>query len=125
MREDCKFYLNLMAATKRVTTVNAQVYYYVQHSESFVHLTGKKNNNIKFVDDIIHFLEFEMKLTEDLKRKGLLTESCENKFKDVISEDAFIALHNTFRYADFKRNKEVMRCLQGMQLLPLQMRSMI
>lgn len=123
MREDERFWLEMICAAGKVVKVEADICYYVQHPESFVHLIGKKHQNTLFVDNIVKYILFLRELLSRLKVELTISASCIDKFNDAIHGDSFIVLHNTFRYGSLKRNWQMMRCIKNLDVYPIRLKT--
>lgn len=119
MREDLQFYLEMLIEAGRVTTLNAQIYYYVQRPTSLVHLLGKVQQNSQFIDNIIDYIVFLSTSTLSLQQQGKVTEKYIQKINERKSEDAFIVLHNTFRFGNIKRNVKIVKKIKELDLYPI------
>lgn len=113
-REEYLFFLQMLLASGKVLTVDVDVYYYVQHPTSWVHLEGKVNHSEAYIGCILLYLKYltyiRIRLSEEGKvSTGLLAAMQNNEAANTLS-----ILTHKFRFSSIKANKEMidqLRCL--------------
>lgn len=117
--EEHLFFLQMLQASGRVLKVDVDVYYYVQHPTSWVHLGGAVNHREDYFGCILLYLRYLTKTREQLAEEGKvpsgLLEAMEKK-------EAFYALGvltSTFRFSTLKANKEMIDRLSDLGCYPI------
>ena len=121
MREDRKFFTEMIFKADRVISIDVTTYYYVQHPTSICHLLGKKKLNTLFVDNMLSYTNY-MRQTFERVKNSKISDECARKVNELISEEVFIILHNTFRYGTLSRNREVMQRIGTMHVYPIKIK---
>lgn len=122
MCEERHFFLQMMLVAKRVAKVNVDVYYYVQHPESWVHKEGKINHCNTYVDSITYFIQYLSKVHLELAPQNLVSEGCIQRMRYQMSELARAALLIMFRYSTLKYNLLYIKKLRAMGCYPIKQR---
>ena len=120
--EDSYYYLDMMRDVGRVGTVNAEIYYWVMHSTSLIHSSGK--DLIKHYDGfgnglfqhLSHLIDFRNYLTVHYKVPIQVLEAFENS-KD---NEVFSILLLYFRYFSYKENVLMTRKMIALGVYPIQ-----
>ena len=117
--EEHLFFLQMMLAAGKVLKVDLDVYYYVQHPTSWVHLEGRVYHNEAYVGCILSYLKFltqiRKQLTEEGKGSlGLLEAMQNNEAMNTLS-----ILTNKFRFSSVKANKEMINQLSSLGYYPI------
>ena len=99
--------------------MDVDVYYYVQHPNSWVHLEGRINHSEAFVGCMLSYLKFLTQIRKQLtdERKGSvgLLEAMKNS--EVMN--TFGILTNKFRFSTIKANKEMINQLRCLGYYPI------
>lgn len=119
--EDYYYYLDMMRDVGRIGTVNAVIYYWVMHSKSITHSSGRKL--IKRYDGFVnglfqhlsHLIDFRNYLTAHYKVPVQVYEAFEN-LKDG---EVFDILLLYFRYYSFKENVLMTRKMNALGVYPI------
>lgn len=119
--EDGYYYLDMMRDVGKIGTVNAEIYYWVMHSTSLTHSSGK--DLIKhyggYVNGLFqhlsHLIDFHNYLTIHYKVPIQVFEALENK-KDG---EVFDILLLYFRYYSFKENVLMTRKMDVLGVYPI------
>jgi glycosyltransferase involved in cell wall biosynthesis len=120
--EDYYYYLDMMRDVGRIGTVNAEIYYWVMHSKSITHSSGK--DLIKRYDGFVnglfqhlsHLIDFRNYLTAHYKVPVQVLEELDNS-KD---SEVFNILILYFRYYSFKENVLMTRKMNALGVYPIQ-----
>ena len=74
--EEHLFFLQMLLASGKVLKVDVDVYYYVQHPSSWVHLEGRVYNNEAYIDSMAVYLEYLTKTRRRLAEEELCRPDC-------------------------------------------------
>lgn len=118
MREDMKFFMDLILVARKIGKINVDAYYYIQNPTSLVHLLGKKELNEVFCKNIISYISYLNKKKNYFETKNVLHQKLKDVFDYRLSEDVFIVLINRFRYSSIKQNKETISEFRNQGLYP-------
>jgi glycosyltransferase involved in cell wall biosynthesis len=117
--EEYLFFLQMLLASGKVLKVDVDVYYYVQHPTSWVHLEGKVYHSEAFVGCMLSYLKFltriRKQLTEEGKGSSGLLEAMQNN--EVLN--TLCILSNKLRFSSIKANKEMIDQLSRLGYYPI------
>ena len=105
MNEDSSFLIDAILAAGLVASVDVEVYFYVQNSQSLIHLTGRVEQRERYVDNMMLFIR---KLTSIIENKEIVENmplDCLNNIKWVRNQKAFIMLFNACHLPTDKFNR--------------------
>lgn len=113
-REEDLFFLQMLLVSGKVLKVDVDVYYYVQHPTSWLHLEGRVYHSEAYIGCILSYLMFltqiRKQLTEEGKGSfGLLEAMQNNETMNTLS-----ILTNKCCFSSIRANKEMtnqLRCL--------------
>lgn len=98
----------------KVLKVDVDVYYYVQHPTSWVHLEGKVYNSEAYIGCIVVYLEYLTKTRRHLAEEGTVSAGLLEAMQKREANDTLGILTSKFRFASIKANHEMigqLRCL--------------
>ena len=121
-REEYLFFLQMLLAAGKVLKVDVDVYYYVQHPTSWVHLEGKINHTEEFIGCMVAFLEYLTKTRERLAEEGTVSAGLLEAMQKREASDTFSILTNKFRYSSIKANAEMIGQLRRSGYYPIRLR---
>ena len=119
MREEFLFYLQMMQVAGPVTTVDVDVYFYIQYPTSWVHSEGKKKNHKRYIQCMFTFLKYLKGFKEDQNVKSAVSDQCKKQLDSFFGSETFIILHNIFRYSSVKDNVSMIRQLKSIGAYPI------
>lgn len=119
MREEFLFFLQMMLAAGTVARADVDVYYYVQHATSWVGSLGKKKNHERYIECMLQFSDYLKDVRERLKAKYGEDAPYLEAMERLQSAEAFIMLHNTFRYGSLSNNVQIIRTLKNKEFYPI------
>ena len=122
-REEHLFFLQMMLAAGKVMKVDVDVYYYVQHPTSWVHLTGKKEHTEGYIRCMVVFLRYLHQTRLDLASAGSVSTECLEAMERAEAQDAISILSNSFRYTSVKDNVGMIRQLRNLGYYPIRERA--
>ena len=118
-REEYLFFLQILLAAGKMLKVDVDVYYYVQHLTSWVHLEGKVNHNEAFIDCMATYLEYLTKTRKWLAEEGTVSAGLLEAMQKSEALDTFNILTNKFRFPTIKQNKEIIERLRYSGFYPI------
>ena len=118
-REEHLFFLQMLLASDKVLKVDVDVYYYVQHPTSWLHLEGRVYHHEDFVGSILSYLKFLTKIRKQLTEEGkgsfgLLEAMQNNEAMNTLS-----ILTDTFLFSSIKANREMIAQLSCLGYYPI------
>ncbi len=119
MREEFLFYLQMMLVAGPVARTDVDVYYYVKHQTSWINSLGKKKNHERYIQCMFRFSEYLKGVREELRSRYGEHAPYLEAMERLQSSEAFIMLHNTFRYGTVRNTADVIRKLKAHQLYPI------
>lgn len=118
-REEYMFFLQMLLASGRVLKVDVDVYYYVQHPFSWVHLEGKVNYTEAYIGCIVAYLEYLTKTRRCLAEEGTVSAGLLEAMQRMEANEALVILTNRFRFSSIKSNKEMINQLSDLGYYPI------
>ena len=118
-REELLFFLQMLLVSGKVLKVDVDVYYYVQHPSSWVHLEGKINHTKAYFGCMVAYLEYLTKTCRRLEEEGTVSAGLLEAMQKSEARDTFIILINIFRLASLKANKEIIAQLRQSGYYPI------
>ena len=94
MNEDSSFLIDAILVAGPVASVDVEVYFYVQNTQSLIHLTGRVEQRERYADNMMLFVR---KLTSIIENKEIVENmplGCLDNIKWVRNQKAFIMLYN-------------------------------
>ena len=118
-REEYLFFLQMLLASGKVLKVDVDVYYYVQHPTSWVHLEGKIYHSEAFVGCMLSYLKFLTRIRKQLtdERKGSV--GLWGAMQNFEAMNTLGILTNKFRFSTIKANKEMINQLRCLGYYPI------
>lgn len=120
-REDYLFYLQMIMVARKVLIVDADVYYWVQHSSSVTHLKSK--NRLSKIDSICNGIIIYVEYLVDLKKKLLVKDADHIKTIEAIKwlqdRDIYTLLLLYFKYFSLKENIIMIKHLKSIGAYPI------
>lgn len=117
--EEHLFFLQMLQASGRVLKVDVDVYYYVQHPTSWVHLEGKVNHTEEYIDCMVAYLEYLTNTRIRLTEEGTASAGLLEAMRNSEARDTFSILTNKFRFSSIKTNKELIEQLRHLGYYPI------
>lgn len=105
MNEDSCFLIDAILAVGPVASVDVEVYFYVQNSQSLIHLTGRVEQRERYVDNMMLFIRKLTSIIENKEIVGNMPLDCLNNIKWVRNQKAFIMLFNACHLPTDKFNR--------------------
>lgn len=118
-REEHLFFLQMLLAAGKVLKVDVDVYYYVMHPTSWVHLEGKVNHTEAYIGCMVVFMEYLTKTRKRLAEEGDVAPGLLEAMEKSEASDAFSILTNKFRYSSIEANKEMIGQLRRSGYYPI------
>jgi len=118
-REEYLFFLQLMLASGKLLKVDVDVYYYVQHPTSWVHLEGKINNTEAYIGCILLYLNYLTRVRKRLAEEGKVSSGLLEAMQKKEVIDTFNILTNKFRFSSIKANLEMIGQLRRSGYYPI------
>lgn len=118
-REERLFFLQMLLVAGKVLKVDVDVYYYVQHPTSWVHLVGLINHTEAYIACMFVYLEYLTKTRKRLVEKGTASAGLLDAMQKTEASDTCSILTNTFRYSSIKANKDMIGQLRRSGYYPI------
>lgn len=118
-REECLFFLQMLLASGKVLKVDVDVYYYVQHPTSWVHLEGKVYHSEAYVGCQVVYLEYLTRTRKRLAEDGKVSPGLLEAMQKGEAIEALYILINKFRFSSIKANKEMINQLSYLEYYPI------
>lgn len=118
-REEYLFFLQMLLASGKVLKVDVDVYYYVQHPTSWVHLEGKVYHCEAFVGCMLSYLKFLTQIRKQLTEEGKGSVGLWRAMQNFEAMNTLGILTNKFRFSSIKANKEMMNQLRCLGYYPI------
>lgn len=112
--EEHLFFLQMLLVSGKVLKVDVDVYFYVQHPTSWVHLEGKIYHSEAYIGCILLYLKYLTQIREQLAEEGKVSSGLLEAMQNMEANDSLVILGNKFRFSSLKVNKEMidqLRCL--------------
>lgn len=116
--EDVDFMVDACIKAQRVSYVNVDVYYWVQHPQSISHYAGMVSMTERFLHDMLWYVE---------KRKTMLRQANDllpsfMKWLDFnVNRHAYRILSTSLKYLNYEQNLEMVNRLDALDLYPISM----
>ena len=95
MNEDSSFLIDAVLAAGPVASVDVEAYFYVQNSQSLIHLTGRVEQKERYADNMMSFIRKLTSIVEDKETVKNMSLDCLKNIEWVRNQKAFIMLYNT------------------------------
>lgn len=118
-REEHLFFLQMLLAASKVLKVDVDVYYYMQHPTSWVHLEGKINHTGAYIDCMVAYLEYLTKTRKRLAEEGTVSAGLIEAMQKSEAIEALYILTHKFRHSSIKANKEMIAELRRLGYYPI------
>lgn len=118
-REEHLFFLQMLLASGKVLKVDVDVYYYLQHPTSWLHLEGKVNHTEAYIGCMFVYLEYLSKTRRRLAEEGTVSAGLLEHMQKSETSDTFSILTNIFRFSSIKANKEMIGRLRRSGYYPI------
>lgn len=118
-REEYMFFLQMLLASGKVLKVDVDVYYYVQHPTSWVHLQGKAYHLEAYVGCFLLYLKYLTHIREILTEEGTAPFGLLEAMRNREATDSLLILANNFRFSSIKSNKEMIDRLRRLGYYPI------
>lgn len=118
-REEHLFFLQMLLVSGKVLKVDVDVYYYVQHPTSWVHLEGRVNHTEAYIGCILLFLKYLTQVRKQLTEEGKVSSGLLEAMQKNEAMDTFSILTNKFRYSSINANKEIIGQLYELGYYPI------
>lgn len=118
-REEYMFFLQMLLASGRVLKVDVDVYYYVQHPTSWVHLQGKAYHLETYVGCFLLYLKYLTHIREKLTEEGTAPFGLLEAMRNREATDSLLILANNLRFSSIKTNKEMIDRLRRLGYYPI------
>ena len=118
-REEYLFFLQMLLASGKVLKVDVDVYYYVQHPTSWVHLEGKVYHSEAYIDCMVAYLEFLTKTRRRLAEEGTVSAGLLEAMQKREANETLVILTNKFRFASIKANNDMIGQLRRLGYYPI------
>lgn len=118
-REEHLFFLQMLLAAGKMLKVDVDVYYYVQHPTSWLHLEGKVNYSKAYIGCMATYLDYQARTRKRLTEEGMASAGLLEEMLDSEASDTFCILTNTFRYSSIRANKEMIEQLKRSGYYPI------
>ena len=109
----------MLLASRKVLKVNVDLYYYVQHPKSWVHLEGRVYNSEAYIGCMVVYLEYLTKTRRRLAEEGTASAGLLEAMQKREAEEALSILTNKFRFASIKANNEMIGYLRRLGYYPI------
>ena len=120
--EEYLFFLQMMLAAGTVVKVNVDVYYYVQHPTSWIHLEGRVYNCVAFIDCKVSFLQYLSQTRRRLAKESVASPLLLAAMQKAEAIKTLSVLSNTFLYLPVKDNAAMVRKLRDLGYYPISLR---
>ena len=117
--EEHMFFLQMLLASGKVLKVDVDVYYYVQHPTSWVHMEGKVNHSEAYVGCMLVYLKYLTKTREQLSKEGKVAFGLLEAMQKNEAFNTVCILTNYFRFSSVKANKEMIGLLSELGYYPI------
>jgi len=118
-REEYLFFLQMLLVSGKVLKVDVDVYYYVQHPTSWVHLEGKIYHNESYVGCILLYLKYLTQIRKQLAEDGRGSFGLLEAMHNNEALNTLIILANKLRFSSIKANKEMIAQLSCLGYYPI------
>ena len=118
-REEYLFFLQMLLASGKVLKVDVDVYYYVQHPTSWVHLEGRVYHTEAYVGSTLSYLKFLTQIRKQLTEEGKGAFGLLEAMQNYEAMNTLSILTNKFRFSSIKSNKEMIGQLRCMGYHPI------
>lgn len=117
--EEYLFFLQMMLVSGKVLKVDVDVYYYVQHPTSWVHLEGRVYHSEAFIGSILSYLMFLTQIRKQLTEEGKGSSGLLEAMRNNEAMNTLSILTKKFRYSSIKANKEMINQLRRLGYYPI------
>lgn len=118
-REEYLFFLQMLLVSGKVLKVDVDVYYYVQHPTSWVHLEGKVYHSEAYIGSILLYLKYLTQIRKQLAEDGRGSFGLLEAMQNNEAMNTLIILANKFRFSSIKANKEMIAQLSCLGYYPI------
>lgn len=118
-REEYLFFLQMLLASGKVLKVDVDVYYYVQHPTSWMHLEGELYHTEAYIGCMVDYLEYLTKTRRRLAEEGTVSAGLLEAMQNKEAKETLGILTNKFRLASIKSNKEMIDRLRSLGYYPI------
>lgn len=117
--EEHLFFLQMMLASGKVLKVDVDVYYYVQHPSSWLHLEGRVYHSEAFDRCILLYVRNLTQVRRRLEKERNVPFDLLEAMQNTESSDALSVLTNKFRFSSIKASKEMIDQLSNLGYYPI------
>ncbi len=117
--EEHLFFLQMLLASGKVLKVDVDVYYYVQHPTSWVHLEGRVYHSEAYIGCILIYLKYLTQIRKQLTEEGKASFGLLEAMQKREADDTLVILTNKLRFASIKDNKEMIDQLRQLEYYPI------
>ena len=114
--EDVDFMIDACVKAQRVSYINVDVYYWVQHPQSISHYAGMVSMTERFLNDMLWYVEKRKMM---LNRPNDLLPSFAKWIDLNINRHAYRILSTSLKYLGYKKNLEMVKRLKRLGLYPV------
>jgi glycosyltransferase involved in cell wall biosynthesis len=118
-REELLFFLQMLLAAGKMLKVDVDVYYYVQHPASWVHLEGKFHHTEAYIGCKVVYLEYLTRTRKQLAEEGTVSAGLLEAMQKSEAKEALGILIDKFRFSSIKSNKEMIDRLRRLGYYPI------
>ncbi len=118
-REEYLFFLQMLLVSGKVLKVDVDVYYYVQHPTSWVHLEGRICHSEAFTGCVLVYLRYLTRIRKQLTEEGIAPPGLLDAMRENEAMNTFSVLTNKFRFSPVKENKEMIDELSRLGYYPI------
>ena len=117
--EELLFFLQMLLASGKVLKVDVDVYYYVLHPTSWVHLEGRVHHSEAFTGCKVVYLEYLTRTRRRLAEEGTVSAGLLEAMQSREAKETLGILTNIFRFAPIKSNREMIDRLSQLGYYPI------
>lgn len=118
-REEYLFFLQMLLASGKVVKVDADVYYYVQHPTSWVHLGGKVYHSEAYIECILMYLKYLTHIRKLLTEEGKVPIGLVAAMQNMEANESLVIMANKLRFSSIKANKKMITQLRNLGYYPI------
>lgn len=118
-REELLFFLQMLLASGKTLKVDVDVYYYVQHPCSWVHLEGKIHHTEAYIGCRVVYLEYLTKTRRRLAEEGNVSAGLLEAMQNSEAIETLGILIDKFRFSSIKASKEMIDQLRRLGYYPI------
>lgn len=117
--EEHLFFLQMLLVSGKVLKVDVDVYYYVLHPTSWVHLEGRVCHSEAYTGCILVYIKYLTRIRKQLTVEGKVPPGLLEAMRNTEAMNTYSVLTNRFRFSSIKANREMIDLLSHLGYYPI------